>query len=193
MREYELFYLVGETKDAELPRIKTDVEALLTFEGATFLDGETMDKRKLAYLIKKEVRGTYIARRFTVPQEEEALAEELAKRKDEVDFIARVTKKLNLSKDVLRFLILRADDLPALAQIDRTEKPKAAPSGRRDSRDTRNGDSRDYRRNVAPRVTPEVAKPAEKILTDAPKPEDKEKPVMTKEEMDEKLKAVLDI
>ena len=126
MREYELFYLVGETKEAELPRIKADVEALIVGEGATFLPGETVDKRKLAYSIKKEVRGTYIARRFTVPQEEETLAEELAKRKDEADFIARVTKKLNLSKDVLRFLILRADDLPALTQIDRTEKPKTA-------------------------------------------------------------------
>lgn len=191
MREYEIFYLVGETKDAELPRIKTDVEALLVGEGATFLDGETMDKRKLAYLIKKEVRGTYIARRFTVPQEEEALASELAKREDTLDFIARVTKKLNLSKDVLRFLILRADDLPALAQIDRTEKPKAAASGRRDGRDNRSNEGRDYRRTVAPRVA--EAKPEEKILTDAPKPEDEKKPAMSKEEMDQKLKDVLDI
>lgn len=191
MREYEIFYLVGETKDAELPRIKTAVETLIVGEGATFLPGETTDKRKLAYLIKKEVRGTYIARRFTVPQEEEALAEELAKRKDEVDFIARVTKKLNLSKDVLRFLILRADDLPVLAQIDRTEKPKAVVGGRRDGRDGRSNEGRDYRRTATPRVA--EVKPAEPILTDAPKPEDKEKPVMTKEEMDQKLKDVLDI
>ncbi|MDQ5961260.1 MAG: ribosomal protein [Patescibacteria group bacterium] len=191
MREYEIFYLVGETKDAELPRIKTDVEALLALEGATFLDGETVDKRKLAYLIKKEVRGTYIARRFTVPQEEEALASELAKREETVDFIARVTKKLNLSKDVLRFLILRADDLPALAQIDRTEKPKAVAGGRRDGRDNRSNEGRDYRRTAAPRVA--SVKPEEKILTDAPKPEDEKKPVMSKEEMDQKLKDVLDI
>ncbi len=191
MREYEIFYLVGETKDAELPRIKTAVETLIVGEGATFLPGETTDKRKLAYLIKKEVRGTYIARRFTVPQEEEALAEELAKSKDEVDFIARVTKKLNLSKDVLRFLILRANDLPVLAQIDRTEKPKAVVGGRRDGRDGRSNEGRDYRRTATPRVA--EVKPAEPILTDAPKPEDKEKPVMTKEEMDQKLKDVLDI
>lgn len=191
MREYELFYLVGETKDAELPRIKTDVEALFALEGATFLDGETVDKRKLAYLIKKEVRGTYIARRFTVPQEEEALASELAKREDTMDFIARVTKRLNLSKDVLRFLILRADDLPALAQIDRTEKPKAVAVGRRDGRDSRSNESRDYRRTAAPRVA--SVKSEEKILTDAPKPEDEKKPVMSKEEMDRKLKDVLDI
>ncbi len=191
MREYELFYLVGETKDAELPRIKSEVEAMIVGEGATFLDGETTDKRKLAYLIKKEVRGTYIARRFTVPQEEEALASELAKREDTVDFIARVTKKFNLSKDVLRFLILRADDLPALAQIDRTEKPKVVASGRRDGRDTRSNEGRDYRKTAAPRV--EAAKPEEKILTDAPKPEDEKKPAMSKEEMDQKLKDVLDI
>ena len=191
MREYELEYVIGETKEAELPRINADVEALLVGEGASFLPGETMDKRKLAYAIKKEIRGTYIARRFTVPQEEEALAEELAKRKDESDFIARVTKKLNLSKDVLRFLMLRADDLPALAKIDRTEKPKAVSPGRRDGRDSRSADGRDYRRASAPRAA--EAKPVEPILTDAPKPEDKDKPAMSKEEMDQKLKDVLDI
>ncbi len=192
MREYELFYLVGETKEPELPKIKETVEKLLIAEGATFLDGETIDKRKLAYSIKKEVRGTYIARRFTVPQEEDALASELAKRSSEIGFVASVTKKLNLSKDVLRFLILRADDLPALAKIDRTEKPKVAVGGRRDGRDTRSHEGRDYRRS--PSVAQAIAsKPEEKMLSDAPKPEDEKKPVMSKEEMDQKLKDVLDI
>ncbi|MFZ1735993.1 MAG: 30S ribosomal protein S6 [Candidatus Moraniibacteriota bacterium] len=191
MREYELFYLIGETKEAELPRIKADVEALIISEGATFLDGETLDKRKLAYTIQKEVRGTYIARRFTVPQEEDALASELAEREDVADFVARVTKKLNLSKDVLRFLILRADDLPVLAQIDRTEKVKTTTSGRRENRDARGNEGRDYRRTSIPRM--ETAKSEEKILTDAPKLEDEKKPAMSKEEMDQKLKDVLDI
>jgi ribosomal protein S6 len=191
MREYELFYLVGETKEAELPKIKAAVEALVTGEGATFLDGETTDKRKLAYSIKKEIRGTYIARRFTVPQEEEALASELAKKQDGIDFIARVTKKLSLSKDVLRFLLLRADELPPLAQIDRTEKSKPAASGRRDGRESRGHEGRDYRRSAAPRAV--EPKPVEKILTDAPSAEDEKRPVMSKEEMDQKLKDVLDI
>lgn len=137
------------------------------------------------------MRGTYIARRFTVPQEEDTLASELAKRENDVDFIARVTKKLNLSKDVLRFLILRADDLPALAQIDRTEKPKSVAGGRRDGRDNRGNEGRDYRRTAAPHVA--SVKLEEKILTDAPKPEDEKKPIMSKEEMDQKLKDVLDI
>jgi ribosomal protein S6 len=63
--EYELFYLVGEKKEAELPQIKETVAKLVTDFGGTFLAPATEESRKLAYEIQGEIRGTYIARRFT--------------------------------------------------------------------------------------------------------------------------------
>ena len=48
MIEYELFYLVGESKDAELPRIRTAVEEVVTSNGGTFLAPMTEEKRKMA-------------------------------------------------------------------------------------------------------------------------------------------------
>ena len=116
--EYELFYLVGEKKDAELPRIKEEIEALVTGVGGTFLPAMTEEKRKMAYEIKDEVRGTYIARRFTLPDKDE-----IERAADEIHPIVKIERALTLSKDVLRSIVLRADELPELKPIEREERP----------------------------------------------------------------------
>ncbi len=116
--EYELFYLVGEKKEAELPRIKEEVEKLVTDFGGTFLAPQTQEKRKLAYEVKGEVHGTYIARRFTLPDRDE-----LEREAGDIHPLIGVERKLMLSKDVLRFLLLRADELPELKAIEREERP----------------------------------------------------------------------
>ena len=116
--EYELFYLVGEKKAVELPQIKEAVAKLVTDFGGTFLAPATEENRKLAYEIKGEVRGTYIARRFTLPDRDE-----IERGAAEVHPLKSIERGLMLSKEVLRFLILRADDLPELKAIEREEKP----------------------------------------------------------------------
>lgn len=170
MVEYELFYLVGESKDAELPRIRTAVEEVVTSNGGTFLPPMTEEKRKMAYEVKKEVRGTYIARRFTLPDidEREATGTEIAE--GSVHPIVAMTRTLQLSKDVLRFIIVRADDMPELKAIERVERPKAENrSGR-------------YERRGAVRPMPQAPV--------APKEE--AKPV-SQEQIDAQLKEKLDI
>ncbi len=165
MVEYELFYLVGETKDAELPRIKEAVEKMVTDEGGTFLAPQTEEKRKLAYQIKKEVRGTYIARRFTLPDHDEVDVETV-----EVHPITKISRALMLSKDVLRFIVLRADELPELKAIPRVEKPKVDAKGGR------------YERRGAMRAMPE-----------APVTKDEGDKTVSSEQIDAQLKTKLDI
>lgn len=168
MVEYELLYLVGESKDAELPRIRQDVETLVTSHGGTFLPPFTEEKRKMAYLVKDEVRGTYIARRFTLPDKDE---------KDEqgietvVHPLTEINRALQLSKDILRSLIVHADDMPELKAIPREERPRTENRGNR------------YEKRGAVRPMP--------IAPIAPKEE--EKKVVTPEEMDAQLKEKLDI
>lgn len=116
--EYELFYLVGEKKDAELPRIKEEVEKMVMEVGGTFLAPVTEEKRKMAYEIKGEVRGTYIARRFTLPDRDE-----IERTPDEIHPIVKIERALTLSKDVLRSIVLRAEELPELKPIEREERP----------------------------------------------------------------------
>ena len=166
--EYELFYLVGESKDAELPRIREDVEKLVVSFGGTFLPPQTEEKRKLAYLVKKEARGTYIARRFTLPDKDE---------QDEKGAVVathplvEINRALQLSKDVLRFLIVSAAGMPELKAIPREERPRTENRGNRYEK----------RGSVRPMPAP--------IL----QPKEEEKKVVSTEQIDEQLKAKLDI
>lgn len=171
MIEYELFYLVGESKDAELPRIREAVEGVITANGGTFLAPQTEEKRKLAYPVKKEIRGTYIARRFTLPdKDEQETAAGLETVEGSVHPLVAINRTLQLSKDVLRFLIVHADDLPELKPIERVERPRTeSKSGR-------------YEKRGAMRPMPQAPV--------APKEE--AKPV-SQEEIDAQLKEKLDI
>lgn len=167
MIEYELFYLVGESKDAELPRIRTDVEKLVVSFGGTFLAPQTEEKRKMAYEVKKETRGTYIARRFTLPDKDEMDAKGVA---PEVHPLVAINKALLLSKDVLRFLIVAAKGMPELKAIEREERPR-----------TENRSNRyEKRGSVRPMPAPvaQVKEEAKAVST---------------EQIDEQLKAKLDI
>ncbi len=165
MVEYELFYLVGETKEAELPRIKEAVQKMVTDEGAVLLPLETEEKRKLAYEVKKEIRGIYIARRFTLPDHDEVDQETV-----EIHPLTKINRSLMLSKDVLRFLILRADTLPELKAIERVEKPKVEGKNNR------------YERRGAMRAMPE-----------APVTKEEGNTAVSSAEIDEQLKKKLDI
>jgi hypothetical protein len=119
----------------------------------------------MAYLVKKEVRGTYIARRFTLPDKDEQTGEK------EVHPLTEINRALQLSKDVLRFLLVTADDLPELKAIPREERPRTENRGNR------------YEKRGAVRPMPQAPL--------ASKEEDK-KPVST-EQIDEQLKDVLNI
>lgn len=168
MIEYELFYLVGESKDAELPSIREAVEKLVISHGGTFLAPQTEEKRKMAYVVKKEVRGTYIARRFTLPDKDEQEASGIQK---DVHPLTEINRALQLSKDILRFMIVLAEDMPELKAIPREERAKVENRGNR------------YEKRGSVRPMPQA--PVQ------PKEEDK-KPVST-EQIDEQLKDVLNI
>lgn len=174
MREYELFYLVGESKEPMLDTIRTEVEAICREEGAEFLAPETQDKRKLAYEVEGETRGIYIARRFTLPDKSELSAAEFEAEMQKGDTITRLNRKFSLSKTILRTLILRADTLPELKPIERTEYVKKDPRARGGFRRERTSTVSEPRAAATPApVTP--AKEA------------------SKEEIDAKLKEKLDI
>lgn len=179
MREYEIFYLVGETKEAELSRIRTEVETLIGERGGAFLPAETSDKRRLAYPIKGETRGFYIARRFTLPDKTTLVGEEFEKQNAEGDAIAAFTRKLSLSKDILRVLFLRADMLPELKPIERSEYNRKETRSGRPMRRERVTSDRDPNFIASAPPKPAAAPEAEKKVT--------------KEEMDKQLSQVLDI
>lgn len=164
MIEYEILYLVPESKESELGAIREKIEKMVTAQGATFLPEETTEKRKMAYPIEKESRGIYVARRFTLPDRDE---------QEEINTgasLQAMNRELELSPDVLRSLIVRADDLPELKAIERVERRETNHRGNR------------YEKRGALRPMPQAPV--------APKEETKE---ISKEDLDEQLKKKLDI
>ncbi|MFA5777307.1 MAG: 30S ribosomal protein S6 [Parcubacteria group bacterium] len=105
---YELCYLVGESKEQEFARIKEEVSAIVSKEGGKWLEPQIEEKRKMAYKVGKEARGVYVAQQFEIIKEEEKENEEMANTLDDIN------KKLNLYNDILRFIIVKAEDLPEL-------------------------------------------------------------------------------
>jgi len=97
--KYELFYLVAGSREAELDTIKAGASEIVTAEGGVFEEKVVTEKRKLAYEVKHETHGFYVASRFAI--------EDLEKLQD-------LTRKLNLYTGILRFVISRAEGLPEL-------------------------------------------------------------------------------
>ena len=179
MREYELFYLIGESKEPMLDAIRAEVEGICQEEGAAFIATETQDKRKLAYEVADETRGIYIARRFTLPDKSELSSKEFEVEMAKGDTITRLNRKFALSKNILRVLILRADSLPELKPIERTEYTKKDPRAIKGFRRERSSTS------YAP--TGQTVTPVTPVAPVVPAKQ------ASQEEIDAKLKEKLDI
>ncbi|KKT95163.1 MAG: 30S ribosomal protein S6 [Parcubacteria group bacterium GW2011_GWC1_45_14] len=156
--QYELFYLVGQNNEEKLDAIKKEVEQTLTDEGAVFGEMEVITRRKLSYEVKHQIKGIYIARRFEMP-EVDYWAEGLESEK--VGRIDVITKKLNLNQNVLRFMIVKAEELPELKQKE--EIPAKREPERRDRRDSRDRSERPTRHDRPAPAKKEEKKPEESI------------------------------
>jgi ribosomal protein S6 len=108
---YELFYLVGVSKELDLEKIKAEVDEIVTTHTGVFEEKSTQEKRKMAYKIKKDTHGIYIAKRFSM---------------EEPSNVPEIINKLNLNPGVLRFIISDASELPELKtkeeRIEQEEK-----------------------------------------------------------------------
>lgn len=164
---YELFYLVGASKEADLDKIKQEAAEIVTSEGGIFEEKQTMDKRRMAYKIGKETHGIYIAQRFSLESPEK---------------INSITKRLNLNADVMRSIISNASELPELLSKEE-RKAKYAPEAQR----TKPVEIKkpEIKKVFAPKTEPKETKEIEK-------PEEKQ-PETTGEEIDKKLEEILNI
>ncbi|MFA7209588.1 MAG: 30S ribosomal protein S6 [Parcubacteria group bacterium] len=171
--KYELFYLVAASKEAELEAIKAGAQEIVTAEGGVFDDKEVVEKRKLAYQVKHETHGVYVARRFEL---------------EDPTKIQAITRKLNLNTTILRSVISRASELPELKTKEERIGAASALSERK---------SKTTKEPAAAPAKPAESKSAttatETVKTEeltAKKPIQKEK---TTEDIDKKLEEILNI
>ncbi|MEI7425648.1 MAG: 30S ribosomal protein S6 [Candidatus Moraniibacteriota bacterium] len=121
---YELFYLVGVSKELDLEKIKSDVDEIVTVHSGVFEEKATQEKRKMAYKIKKDTHGIYIAKRFSTEMPEN---------------VPEIINKLNLHPGVLRFIISDATELPELKtkeeRLEQEEKRGAVEKMRQEKKE----------------------------------------------------------
>jgi ribosomal protein S6 len=140
---YELFYLVGENKESKLDQIKEDIKKIVSDEGGQWTEPQILERRKMAYKIKGQGRGVYVAQRFNAPENNSANPEMQ-------NIIQRISKLLNLYPDILRYVLINAAELPELKPREITQRPdsaarqhgireerKAAPASAPDAQKTR--------------------------------------------------------
>jgi small subunit ribosomal protein S6 len=144
--KYELFYLVAGSREAELEMIKAATQEIITAEGGIFDEKEVVERRKLAYQIKHETHGFYVARRFSIEDPEK---------------LQTITKKLNLHTGILRSIISRAEDLPELKTKEEritaaTAKPEIKPKETPE-------------KTAVPKAKEEPVKPVKKTITEEKK------------------------
>jgi ribosomal protein S6 len=168
--QYELFYLVGQHQEPNLETIQTGVSAMLVAEGAKLLEPELTEKRKLSYEIKHQNKGTYVTRRFEL-EDIDFWADE---KNGEKEFgISAINNKLNLTNDVLRFLIVKTEDLPELGAKERRKAQELKTQRPETGRPQQRSDKREAPRQfVKPtRTTPAPAAVAPKPVVATPKVE----------------------
>ncbi|MEO5927861.1 MAG: 30S ribosomal protein S6 [Patescibacteria group bacterium] len=93
--QYELMYIVPTTfTDEDVGKVEGNVKALIEKAGATVTDTARLGKFRFAYPIKKQRHGHYILAHFQA----------------ETSAVAKIEELLRISTEVLRHLILRADE-----------------------------------------------------------------------------------
>lgn len=172
--EYEICYLIGESREADTEKIKKDIEEAVTSKEGSFSGIEFVDKRKMAYAIKKEIRGTYFARRFELSDKGVKEESESSLKKNS---LASITKKLNLNQNILRFTIVKTDTLPPLKTREDMEKDmEKSRTNEINERKT----NRFKNKKIAPQKSPVVKK-------------EKEKKAEGQDDIDKKLDEILNI
>ena len=194
--QYELFYLVGQRQESNLDAIREAVKIMLVSEGAKLLEPELTEKRKLSYEIKHQNKGTYVTRRFEL-EDIDFWADE--KNGDKEFGIQAMTNKLNLNNDVLRFLIVKTEDLPApgakerrKAQEMKTQRPENARSGRPERKEAPRQFVKPAPTVTAP-IAPRQVVETPKETVSAPKVEKAETPKEATQDIDKQLDDLLNI
>lgn len=168
---YELLYLLpAKFTDEEAGSVETKVNALLAKYGATVENVKRLGKLRLAYPIQREHFGYYVLVHFAA----------------ETNALAKIEEALRITTDVMRHLILRADEAGADQKFDLVEfaevnvESKDDRSRRRDRKDVKPKDQ-----------AAEGLKEGVAAITSAPEAAPIQTPTISTEELEKKIETAL--
>lgn len=98
---YEINYLVLQSKTSEIEKIREEMKKIIeSFDAKVSAEREYL-KRKLSYEINHERYGFFTVLRFEIKDNGQ---------------IQELKKNLNINKNITRYIIVRADELPSLEE-----------------------------------------------------------------------------
>ena len=114
MNQYEVAVLYHPDLEIDLEKASKRVEKIIADNGGKIVNTDNWGKRKLAYPIKKNEHAVYVF--YTVEMPGAA--------------VAKVESTLNITDEVIRFLITRPD-LKAIAKAEAAKAEKAKKAAER--------------------------------------------------------------
>lgn len=118
MNQYEIAVLYHPDLEVDLTKAEDRVKKIVTDNGGQVVSADNWGKRKLAYTIKGSEHAVYVF--YTVELPGAA--------------VAKVESTLNITDEVIRFLITRPD-LKAIAKAEAAKAEKAEQAAKRGERD----------------------------------------------------------
>lgn len=98
MKDYELTVLIHPDLESDLEKALDKVRGLIVANGGEVAKEDNWGKKKLAYAIKGEEFAVYVAMDIKLP----AAAPQ------------KISNTLNITDEVLRYLLVKAEDRPAV-------------------------------------------------------------------------------
>jgi len=114
MNQYEIAVLYHPDLEIDLEKATSRVEKIFTDNGGSVTNVDNWGKRKLAYPIKKNEHAVYVFYTVELPAQS----------------VRKVESVLNITDEVIRFLITRPD-LKAIAKAEALKAEKAAKAAAR--------------------------------------------------------------
>jgi small subunit ribosomal protein S6 len=118
VNQYEIAVLYHPDLEIDLDKATKKVEKIFTGNGGKVTNVDNWGKRKLAYPISKAEHAMYVFYTLDLPPEN----------------VQKVETTLNITDEVIRFLITRPD-LKAMAKAEAARKEKAAKAAERGDRE----------------------------------------------------------
>ncbi|OYX37169.1 30S ribosomal protein S6 [Candidatus Saccharibacteria bacterium 32-50-10] len=106
VKEYELTVLVHPDLEADLEKALGKVRSLITDNGGEIIKEDSWGKKKLAYRINREDFAIYVYFEVNLP----------------ADAPLKISNVLNITDEVLRYLLVKADDKARQAMIEQKER-----------------------------------------------------------------------
>lgn len=113
MKEYELTVLIHPDLETDLEKALTKVKALVTDNGGEITKEDNWGKKKLAYQIKKQDFAVYVYFEAKLPS----------------DAPLKISNVLNITDEVLRYLLVKVDEKSrkAIAEQEEREAKRVRP------------------------------------------------------------------